>query len=471
MTEKPHVIPYIWCQGADGLPDNEKNEIIQEPTDTKRQEGWVLGEKPSHKTTNFQWNLADNYIHHENSWGIPIWDSETAAYDYGANIGYKQGSVVSYSPYIYKSAIDSPTQIPATHHSSGTLEWDIIGQFIQNMDDTLITTPTDNSDHLLIYLNDSGSGQDKWISQLASPIVDNLQLENISDISYSTSPQIGEVIAWNAEDRVFTNFSPQQVALMDNTSMLSDVLDIEKVVGNPPKNSILITDGNVWKMEPAILDESQWDKVTDKPDKYPIPYADEDVLGGVRVWSEGTAVYFESYPKNKPSKPTNLRTDSSSDKIILYWDAGDGELVYFYNVYRDNNVNLPYQSGVIDTVFFDTDVQKNREYWYTVKAVNDKGISESSEVVMGHTYVQPAPPTGLVYKINGLNVTLTWNAPVGDYGDLTYTVYRDNIEIMNTPSLGYIDYNVSIQTHTYYVIANNKAYSSDKSNTVTVAVV
>ena len=458
MTEKPMLLPYTWCQK---VPYTD-SELILEPDNSKRESGWALGEKPSHKIFNYHWKITDEYIHHINSWGIPVWDSIT---------NYEKGSVVLYSPYIYQSTIDNNQGIEPSAINPDVTEWIIRGQFLANMDDVNTTnlSPIEENKNYLLKWDDTISTPygGEWNMGVSDDFTSNIELLGLSDINFSGLLG-GDILIWDAENKIYTNATPKEAAVRDNISDIRDLKDVQKMVNNPEPNSVLVTDGYIWKMEEPIIDETQWDKITNKPNTFTIPYADEDVLGGVRAYKDGTSVYFESYPINKPSKVKKIDSFSQSNKITVFWEPGDGDLAYFYVLYRNG---VQYQYGITDTVYFDINVDKNTEYFYTVVAANNIGVSEPSEIEVGNTFVQPAPPTNLIYKVTGVNVTLSWDAPIGDYGSLTYTIYRDGINIGISTTTSYIDYNVSIQTHSYYVVAKNKYYVSDRSNIVNVTVI
>lgn len=78
-----------------------------------------------------------------------------------------------------------------------------------------------------------------------------------------------------------------------------------------------------------------------------------------------------------PDAPTNVSaTDNLSDKVTITWTAGTGE-TGGHRVYRDG-VDI---SGVVahgTTTYYDTTAVAGTTYSYTVKAINDAGLSAAS---------------------------------------------------------------------------------------------
>ena len=73
-TQKPTLLPYTWANVVKDIDDPQYSEIVERPPVSKFESGWEFGEKPKHQFFNYGWKQIDDYLHHVNSFGIPIWD-------------------------------------------------------------------------------------------------------------------------------------------------------------------------------------------------------------------------------------------------------------------------------------------------------------------------------------------------------------------------------------------------------------
>ena len=160
-----------------------------------------------------------------------------------------------------------------------------------------------------------------------------------------------------------------------------------------------------------------------------------------------------------PSTPTGLDvTAQSSSSIALTWNSVDG--AESYKVYRDSQEI----ADVTGTTYTDNGLTANKEYCYTVKAVNSAGESEESSPECATTYpLAPDAPTGLVATAQGTStISLSWNGVVGA---TNYNIYRNLTQVATVTETSYVDNGLAPATeYVYTVKAVNIAGESGASN-------
>jgi len=454
-TQKPQLLNNTWANIVNDInPINpEYGEIIDDPRPSGKTElGWLLGEKPRHQYFNWNWKKIDEYIHHTNLYGIPKWDDTTV---------YEKGSTVIRRPFIYQALSDGVT---GNKPEETPTEWKIIGQTLENLDDTDFSGGISNGD--VIVYNDTSS---TWKPESLLNILDNTGLESLYDVNI-TNLQIDNVITYNDESGYWENKTPDEVVQMGKSSKLTHVSDVQR--DNLNENDVLKYYGNdtsgVWKTSNNIIDSASWEKIINKPDEFQPPIATNTTFGGAQIYSLGNTIYMYTIPTEPPSAPSDLVALSDPSKIELFWSPGeDGGLGYYYTMYRNGS---KVGTGVIDVMYTDNAVIKDREYVYYVTANNQHGQSKPSNTVTAHTYTQPSAPRNLDHNLFMNNVNLFWEQPSIISGDLTYEIYRDNTKIGESNTLNYTDENVAVGAYTYYVIAKNKYYSSNNSNSIVVII-
>ena len=456
MTEKPILYPESWANYANTLDpaSDEYKAILERPPQSKIDDGWVYGEKPSHKYFNWNWKLIDEYIHHVNANGIPKWDSVTA---------YEIGSITVYNPNIYQALTDNQNKPPIDN--TGT-DWKIIGQYIETMDDVSITHPSDTSEnHILRWENTN-----LWENINIDSTISTLSLNDLKDVSLGGTLTDGDLLMYDESIQMWRNASPSETLQRDSIFKLTYLSDVVNGL-QPNLGGALKYDGFTWHVSNQILenDKINWADVTDVPDELQIGYASETDLGGGKIYELDGMLKIIVVPEGPPDNPESLTVmKNSSNEIIIYWTSISTELPYYFNVYRNTNL---YKEGVLDSSFLDYQLDENTEYSYFVTAVNDKGESKPSNTVIANTYSEPSPPYSLYTKTNGTEVSLYWGPPVDDSYVEYYNVYRNGNLISSTGSTMYIDSNVSYgNTYTYYVTAVNKYYESNQSNIITVKI-
>ena len=161
-----------------------------------------------------------------------------------------------------------------------------------------------------------------------------------------------------------------------------------------------------------------------------------------------------------PSTPTGLDvTAQSSSSIALTWNSVDG--AESYKVYRDSE---EIAINVTGTTYTDNGLTANKEYCYTVKAVNSAGESEESSPECATTYpLAPDAPTNLVATAQGTStISLSWNGVVGA---TNYNIYRNLTQVATVTETSYVDNGLAPATeYVYTVKAVNIAGESGASN-------
>ena len=172
-----------------------------------------------------------------------------------------------------------------------------------------------------------------------------------------------------------------------------------------------------------------------------------------------------------PGHPTNFRVaDTTDNQISLAWDApgnNGGETITDYQIQRstDGTIYADYDTAT-STVFVDTGLNPNTQYWYQVAARNSEGLSTYTSPVSSTTLVTltvPGVPTSLmVVVIDPTTIDLTWVAPLDNGGSLItqFEIRRseDNVdfELLTTvddTTLTYNDIGLEPSTEYFYQIA------------------
>lgn len=111
--------------------------------------------------------------------------------------------------------------------------------------------------------------------------------------------------------------------------------------------------------------------------------SDADINNDGAVGSIDLSILVANWQKTNndlPDAPAGLYASNNNEEIILHWD--EVLEVESYSVYRSMNAGGPYalqEEGIINTSYTDTSTQTEITYYYTVRSVNDVGISSPSE--------------------------------------------------------------------------------------------
>ncbi len=110
-------------------------------------------------------------------------------------------------------------------------------------------------------------------------------------------------------------------------------------------------------------------------------------------------------------------------------------------------------------------------YWELIVQAFD--TLENSHSIPFVIVIDNTPPTNtaLSFVLNGSDVTLTW-LPVSDLTNVTYLIYQDGINIVNTTTLNCLITSLPKGTYEFYIIAMDKlGHSSESSNIITVHII
>ena len=181
-----------------------------------------------------------------------------------------------------------------------------------------------------------------------------------------------------------------------------------------------------------------------------------------------------------PAAPENLMASTTRTQVSLDWIAppGDGGFaISNYVVYRSDDGGQTYTqiATTTQTSFVDNTVVTGVIYQYKVTAVNSKGESGDSNVVIALPLGDITPPQSVTATPGSFQVDLSWDYPADDGGIpvIAYNIYRAETQGgpysfigTNTSALGYQDADV-INGFTYYYVVtalnkyNESAYSTE----------
>ena len=140
-----------------------------------------------------------------------------------------------------------------------------------------------------------------------------------------------------------------------------------------------------------------------------------------------------------------------------------------YRVYRNDEVI--HEISYLHITSYQDFALPQGDYNYYITAVYSDGESDPSNSVLVNIVL--APPQNLTYQVNSGNiVVLQWDTPPGDETrNITgFRVYRDDVMLEETIVEFYVDVNVPVGSHSYYVTALYGEYESEPSNIVEVEI-
>jgi uncharacterized repeat protein (TIGR03806 family) len=177
-----------------------------------------------------------------------------------------------------------------------------------------------------------------------------------------------------------------------------------------------------------------------------------------------------------PSAPTNVRAVAqSSSAILLSWEAStDASGISAYRIFRDGSVTPLATVGGSTLTFMDTQLVADRQYTYTVRALDGvaptPNESVASAAASARTLVTPdttppTVPTGVVATAQGASsILVTWAASTDDSGIFGYTVYRDGVQVGLVSTRSFTDTGLAASTtYAYTVRATDNASPANVS--------
>src|SRR5439155_20227400 len=164
-----------------------------------------------------------------------------------------------------------------------------------------------------------------------------------------------------------------------------------------------------------------------------------------------------------PTAPTILTTAVSATQVALTWTGSSGT-VSAYAIWRQAATGTWSRVGAVGstiTTYTDTTVSANATYAYHVRAINNIGASDWSNLVTV-TMARPAAPSKLAATVvSGTQLTLTWTASSGTVA--AYAIWRQaatgtwsRVGVVGPTITTYTDTTVSANvTYAYLVRATN----------------
>jgi fibronectin type 3 domain-containing protein len=150
-----------------------------------------------------------------------------------------------------------------------------------------------------------------------------------------------------------------------------------------------------------------------------------------------------------PGAPVNLSALPGVGEIGLSWEAGSGDGITGYRIYRGSDAdNLGFLAESEDTQLLNDGLGNGATFFYAVSAVNSVGEGPLSAVVSTTTFDLPGAPQGLAATTGpGVGeISLAWSAPATNGGtEVTgYRLYRgldaESLELLSEgPEAGFID--------------------------------
>jgi len=191
---------------------------------------------------------------------------------------------------------------------------------------------------------------------------------------------------------------------------------------------------------------------------------------------------INSTPGTHPGQVKNLSALSGDSEVFLTWeepeeDGGFGITNYII-LKGSGPEDLEYLSETNDsTSYRDTDIENGRIYYYSIRAVNERGAGPPCAGIHATPATVPGPVRSFAAVINDRNVFLSWNPPMDDGGSpiTGYRIFRgtcpeDMMLLVSTPNVTvYCDsLNGSFNVFFYEVRAMNNVGEGPASEMVNV---
>lgn len=201
-------------------------------------------------------------------------------------------------------------------------------------------------------------------------------------------------------------------------------------------------------------------------------YVDLNITNGIKYYYEVTATNFigesrASYydtvlPSGPPKAPMNFTAVGMQDHIELKWDPpldNRGYIIKDFVIYRGENRNLlTYLNRTPSTIFVDYSVKVLHTYYYQIRATNEKGQGDPTEIISATQWVPLTAPNPMVDLAPG-KVMLSWNAAApGMLPLLYYRIHKGttpshwDMEV-DTMEMSYNDTEVTPGVTYYYALS------------------
>ncbi|OAI50293.1 hypothetical protein AYO44_05765 [Planctomycetaceae bacterium SCGC AG-212-F19] len=240
-------------------------------------------------------------------------------------------------------------------------------------------------------------------------------------------------------DDTGTLFSPQQIAIYDNTiyAVGTGIAGAASwpVVGNlifantsgapgPSNIADSIANAGLYVKNPSTtvgsMDFTPLSGKCQGPPQNLSQFASDlaynlDFTGTTRP---GSDIYYGAYEGSgstvqPPAAPTGLTASAGDGQVALSWNASSGATGY--QVYRWNGSSYALLQNVGGMTFTDAGLVNGSTYWYEVTAVNSGGESGASN------QVSATPQAAVSYSLSaspstvtaGGSITVSWTAPAG----------------------------------------------------------
>jgi len=176
-----------------------------------------------------------------------------------------------------------------------------------------------------------------------------------------------------------------------------------------------------------------WDVAsTVAPGTYAVGVEVQDAdLQNTYYWSPVAATVTVIAAVPVPTAPTGLTATPADKQVTLNWTAPTGTTgTITYDIYRGTTKggegSTPVASGVTATTWTNLGLTDGQIYYFKVAAVNSASVvgPQSNEASATPNPAAPNPPTGLTATAGDATVTLSWTAPTGTTGTITYNVFR-----------------------------------------------
>ncbi|MCD6383886.1 MAG: fibronectin type III domain-containing protein, partial [Thermoplasmata archaeon] len=175
-----------------------------------------------------------------------------------------------------------------------------------------------------------------------------------------------------------------------------------------------------------------------------------------------------------PAPPVNITALQVNHGVLIRWsNAGEYSIAKHYLVYRGENTPLLQFVRSVDKCFYlDENVSVGNVYFYSVRAVNDAGVSIMPLPVRVVVGGPPQPPPDLTVLDNSSCVVLRWIPPycVDEQSEIKeYRVYKgsrpDDLELAAVvigEIEGFVDNDVEAGAVYYYAITAVNDYGESK---------